>query len=309
MVQNLSALATFITVAKHQSFTKASKKLHLTQGAVSIQIKQLEEELGFKLFKRETRQIFLTQEGQDLLSVVEPAIKQIQTKVESIRSKGLDGTLTVTTLPSFASKWLIPRLMQFQRLYPEIDLRIHTSDHLVDFVSDKVDCAIRYGSGNYSDLFVDHIIDEIYCPVYSPDLVADGKPLEKPEDIQYFPILHDDYATEDYNIAWKKWAERMKVQELDVDRGLQYGQSDFVIQAAIAGQGIALARISLVGDDLKTGLLIPLYNSSLISEFSYFFVCPHEYKALPKVLAFKDWIIEKMREETIASSALLQIAT
>ncbi len=129
MIQNLSALATFVRVSKHLSFTKAAKELHLTQGAVSIQIKQLEEELEFKLFRRETRKIFLTEEGKELLTVVDPSLKHIQTKIESIKSKGLDETLTVSSLPSFASKWLIPRLLEFQRLFPQIDLRVHTSGH------------------------------------------------------------------------------------------------------------------------------------------------------------------------------------
>lgn len=305
-IQNLSALPTFVMVAKHLNFTKAAGELNLTQGAVSIQIRQLEEELGFALFKRYSRRIALTVEGKDLLEVVEPSLKQIATRIQTIKSRRLDDTLTVSTLPSFAAKWLIPRLLQFKRLYPEIDLRVHTSDHPVDFAGDRVDCAIRYGLGNYPGLYVEHIIDEVFFPVFSPDLIEPEKPLQHPADVRHYPILHDDYATEDYNITWKQWSESMGISDLDTDRGLQFGQSDFVIQAALAGQGIALAKISLAGDDLKSGLLVPLPNSSVLTKYSYYFVCPPEFSSIPKVSAFKNWIVERLKEEVQAAKIILK---
>jgi LysR family glycine cleavage system transcriptional activator len=307
MISNLSALYTFVQVSKHLNFTKAARDLNLTQGAVSIQIKQLEEELGFRLFHRDFRKISLTGEGKELLQVVEPALNHIMTKIESLKSRGLDETLTVSTLPSFAAKWLIPRLLQFQRLYPEIDLRVHTSEQPVDFIIEKVDCAVRYGWGDYPELFVEHIIDEVYFPVYSPDLLQPGKPLQKPEDVHNYPLLHDDYANHTSAFTWKEWAKAMKVSNLDFSRGFQFGQSDYVIQAAIAGQGIALTRISLAADDLKSGLLVPLDKSSVVSDLSYYFVCPPEYRSLPKVKAFREWIMEKMQKEAKDSEKYLSV--
>ncbi len=308
MVLNFSALLTFVIVAKHLSFTKAAKELHLTQGAVSIQIKQLEEDLGFVLFQRETRKIFLTREGKELLDTVDPALRQIQTRIKTIQSKGLDGVLTVSSLPSFASKWLIPRILQFQEKFPTIDLRVHTSAHLVDFINEKVDCAIRFGRGEYPELSVTHIVNEIYFPVCSPDLIKKDYPLKEPEDIKHYRLLHDDYAVDDYfNTTWKKWAKAIGKPDLDVGRGVQYGQSDFVLQAAIAGQGIALARITLVGDDLKAGLLQPLFNSSVQTEYSFYFVCPKAYENMHKVVVFRDWIIKKMQKEIQESKKLLGV--
>ncbi len=306
-MQNLSSLSTFVIAAKHLSFTKAAKELFLTQGAVSIQIKQMEEELGFKVFRREARNISLTEEGEDLLQSVKPALKQIQTTIESIHSKNQDSSLTISTLPSFAAKWLIPRLPQFQELYPDIALRVHTSDSLIDFTNDKIDCAIRFGLGNYPELFVTHLIDEIYFPVCGPGLIKKEHPLEDPEDIQYYQILHDDYAKEKHNVTWKRWAEIMNVPHLDLNRGLQYGQSDFVIQAAIAGQGIAMARISLVGDDLQAGHLIPLFNRVITTKYAFHFVCPEEYKAIEKVAVFRDWINKTMKKEQVLSGKMLKL--
>lgn len=305
MVTNLSALYTFIQVSKHLNFTKAAKELNLTQGAVSIQIKLLEEELGFRLFRRDVRKISLTREGTELLQVVEPALNHILAKIESLKSRGLEESLTVSTLPSFAAKWLIPRLLQFQRLYPAIDFRVHTSEQPVNFLVEKVDCAIRFGTGNYPELYVEHIIDEVYFPVYSPDLLQPGKPLQKPEDVHNYPLLHDDYACHPSAFTWKEWAEAMRVTNLDFKRGFQFGQSDYVIQAAIAGQGIALTRISLAADDLKSGLLVPLDSCGVVSDLSYYFVCPPEYQSLPKVKAFRKWIIETMQSEAKDSKKYL----
>ncbi|MBU2512907.1 transcriptional regulator GcvA [bacterium] len=306
MIQNLSQLYTFVVAARHLSFTKTAKDLFLTQGAVSIQIKHLEEELGFKLFLREARTISLTREGQELLQTVEPALKQIQARIEAIKSKNRDDSLVVSTLPSFAGKWLIPRILKFQGLYPDINLRIHTSDKLVDFANDKIDCAIRFGSGSYPGLFSVHLVDEFYFPVCSPDLITKEHPLEKPEDIQHYQLLHDDYAKLEGIITWEKWAEFMSISNLDFKRGLQYGQSDFVIQAAIARQGIAMARLSLVGNDLQAGLLVPAFNIPVKTDFSYYFVCPEEYKTLKKVMLFKDWIDKTMKSERDCTEKLLE---
>lgn len=295
---NLNALSTFVCVSRHLSFTKAAQELHLTQGAVSIQIKQLEQELGFQLFQRRTRKIFLTPEGMDLLEVVEPALARIQGKIGAIHSRDRDETLTVSTLPSLAAKWLIPRIPKFQTQYPEINLRIHTSDHMVDFFREKVDCSIRYGLGTYPGLSVRHIIDEVFLPVCSPGLIRPEHPLQDPEDIQYYQLLHDDYGIKDYNTTWKEWAEAMGVQHLDVERGLQFGQADFVIQAAIARQGIALARETLIGDDVKAGLLVPLFDSLVSTRYASYFVTPFDFEKKKKVTIFRDWVMENLQRET-----------
>jgi len=307
MSQNLNALSTFVCVSRHLSFTKASRELHLTQGAVSIQIKQLEQELGFQLFRRETRKIFLTLEGRELLEVVEPALARIEAKIEVIRSKDENETLTVSTLPSFAAKWLIPRIPQFQAQYPGINLRVHTSDHMVDFFREKVDCAIRYGLGDYPGLSVQHIIDEVFVPVCSPELITEEHPLISPDDIHYYQLLHDDYGTKDpFNTTWKEWAEAMGASQLDVDRGLEFGQADFVIQAAIARQGIALARESLIGADVKAGLLVPLFDSLVRTRFRSYFVTPFEYEKKEKVKIFRDWVMEMLQQETAELTRLLK---
>ncbi|NQU65837.1 MAG: transcriptional regulator GcvA [SAR324 cluster bacterium] len=306
LTQNLNALSTFVYVSRHLSFTKAALELNLTQGAVSIQIKQLEQALGFQLFRRETRKILLTAEGQELLEVVEPALMRIQTKIEAIQVQDEDEILTVSTLPSFAAKWLIPRIPIFQSRYPEINLRVHTCDHMVDFFKEKVDCAIRYGLGNYPGLSVHHLIDEVFVPVCSPDLITAAHPLQDPDDIQYYQLLHDDYGIKDYNTTWKEWADANGIRQLDVERGLQFGQADFVIQAAIARQGIALARETLIGDDVKAGLLLPLFGSKVRTKYASYFVTPFEFEKKEKVAIFRDWVMENLKRETAELGKLLK---
>ncbi len=295
MIQNLAVLPTFIRVAKHLSFTKAAKDLFLSQGAVSVQIKQLEEELGFSLFHRKVRKIFLTREGERLLKDITPALRTIQTSIESIRSTDETNRLTVSTLPSFAAKWLIPKITEFQQEHPQFTLRVHTGDDKVDFIAEQIDCAIRYGLGKYPDLHTTHLTDEIYFPVCHPDVRGSDQPLTNPEEIRRFRLLHDVRLLETFDISWQDWAEKMGLDDLDLSRGMQYDQCDYAIQGAIAGQGVALGRISLVEDDLKAGLLVPLFDHKLKSNFSYYFVHPEAYSDNPGLNLFKSWIIEQMK--------------
>ena len=295
MIQNLAVLPTFIQVARHLSFTKAAKDLFLSQGAISVQIKQLEEELGFSLFHRRVRKIFLTQEGERLLKAVEPALRTIQTSIESIRSTDETNRLTVSTLPSFAAKWLIPKITDFQREHPQFTLRVHTSEKKVDFMAEQIDCAIRYGLGKYPDLHTTHLTDEVYFPVCHPSVRNSNQPFSDPKEIRRFPLLHDVTLLETFDINWQGWAKNMGIDDLDLSGGMQYDQSDYAIQAAIAGQGVALGRISLVEDDLKAGLLVPLFDHKLKSKLSYYFVHPEEYSNNPGLNLFKSWIIQKMK--------------
>lgn len=295
MMQNLSTLATFVQVAKHMSFTKAAKELYLSQGAVSIQIKLLEEELGFSLFHRKIRKIFLTNEGERLLKVVEPALKKIQVSIESIRSSDELNRLSVSTLSSFATKWLIPRITRLQNEYPELTLKVHTSEKRVDFVSEQIDCAIRFGLGKYPGLNTTHLGDEEFFPVCHPRVRNNKEPFENPKQIRNFILLHDTCNLNGCNVEWEDWADQMGIKEMDLNRGLYFNQADYAIQAAIAGQGVALGRISLVENDLKAGLLVPLFTQRLRSTFSYYFVHPEEYRDSPVLNIFKQWIIRQMR--------------
>lgn len=296
MIQNLTALATFVKVSKHLSFTKAAKELYLSQGAVSVQIKQLEEELGFRLFHRKVRKIFLTREGERLLKTVEPALTRIQASIESIRSNDEVNRLTVSTISSFAAKWLIPKISDFQHEYPQLTLRVHTGDKPVDFMADQIDCAIRFGKGKYPGMNTTLLADEIYFPVCHPDLRGSKKPLKNPEDIRRFTLLHDVFSKGGSNLSWENWAESMGIEGLDFNRGIHYDQADYAIQAAIAGQGVALGRMSLVGNDLRGGLLVPLFDHKIKSNFSYYFVYPEEYATNQGINQFKQWITQKMKE-------------
>ncbi len=298
MTLNLTSLSTFICVTKHNSFTLAAKELFLTQGAVSSQIKQLENELGFQLFHRQVRKIYLTEDGKELLEVARPALNDIQLRIKFIRSKQMGGqVLTVSALNAFTSKWLVPRVLDFKALQPEIDLRIYTSPGHVDFVSERVDCAIRFGAGDYPGLSVTHLSDDIYFAVCSPGLIRKDHPLEKSEDIKHYQLLHDEITSEHSVISWEDWAKREKVTGLDMDRGLRYEGPHLVVQAALAKQGIALTCFSIVVDDIRSGLLVPLFKKAYGTRYSNYFVCPQEFEKNEKVRVFREWLRETLQKE------------
>lgn len=295
MLRNLAVLPTFVKVAKSLSFSKAAKELFLSPGAVSVQIKQLEEELGFKLFERKTRQIFLTRKGERFLGTVDPALTQIFAQVEAIRYMDQSDRLSVSTLPSFATKWLIPKLALFHQKHPALSIRIHTSENLIDFIAEQIDCSIRYGNGLYPGLDVTLLMEDWFYPVCHPKLVKENLPLKDFSEIAAYTLLHDVVVSAGSNISWLSWAKEVGVDHLDFNRGLLYNQADYAVQAAVSGQGVALARSSLVEDDIAAGHLVPLFDHKIKSSFCYYFVHPREFADNKGLKLFKEWIQEEMR--------------
>jgi|FEC22Drversion2_1045045.scaffolds.fasta_scaffold00408_18 LysR family transcriptional regulator, glycine cleavage system transcriptional activator len=287
----LNSLRAFVVAARHMSFSKASSELHVTPAAISQQIRQLEEQLDCELFRRSSRALALTEEGQACLPGLTEAFEKIVEALERIDATQETGPLTVSVAPSFAAKWLVPRLENFREVHPEIDVQIGAVMHIVDFTSEDVDCAIRYGAGGYDDLFAERILQETVFPVCSPLLLQNGAPPRHPADLGRFTLLHDASPDQDPSCPdWGMWLRAAGAHAVEVSRGLRFNQSSLVLEAAIAGQGVALAKGQLAAEDLRTGRLVRPFNVEQKLDFAYYLVCPRRKTSLAKVAAFRRWL-------------------
>lgn len=284
----LNALRVFESAARHLSFTKAAAELFVTQGAVSHQIKALEEFLGQPLFLRRNRKLLLTDTGQAYLLPVRKALDDLRWATRQLQEQDSQGVLTIAVLPSFAARWLVPRLARFRQRHPEIEIRLAPSAQVVDFSQNDMDVGIRYGRGRYPGLKAYRLMTEDIFPVCSPALLEGPHPLRTPADLAHFHLLHDDML-----VDWRTWLLAAGVDNIDADRGTVLDDSAMVIQAALTGQGIALARSVLVEDELKAGHLIRPFKLSLPAEFAYYFVCPEQAVERPKIVSFRDWLFSE----------------
>ena len=284
----LNALRAFEAAARQLSFTRAGQELHVTQAAISHQVKGLEEWLGLALFRRRGRAIVLTENGQSYHAAVREGLDILADATDRLTRRQDSGVLTVATLASFAAAWLVPRLGRFRAQHAEIDVRVAASDEIVDFARDDVDLAIRYGNGHWPGLEVVPLMTEDVFPVCSPDLLRGPHPLRQPDDLRHHTLLHDDMRE-----TWRLWLLAADVRGVDPDRGPGYNLSALVIHAAADGQGVALARSALVRDFLDDGRLIRPFELALPAEYAYYLVYPARAVTHPKVRAFRDWLLSE----------------
>ena len=292
----LNALRAFEAAARHLSFTRAAGELHVTQAAVSHQVKALEEHLGRKLFRRLNRALLLTDDGQAYLPSISRAFTLLNDATNDLLTKQAPGPLTVSALPSFAARWLVPRLGRFRQIRPDIDLRIDPSAELSDFAGGDVDVGIRYGRGKYPGMRADWLMTEDIFPVCSPALLEGPHPLRDPRDLQHQVLLHDDGHGD-----WRTWLLAAGVDRVDPARGPIFTDSSMLIQAAMAAQGVALARGVLAADELAAGRLVRPFTLSLSTEYAYYLVCPVNTAEQPKIAAFRDWLLDEARSESSAA--------
>lgn len=282
----LNALRAFEAAARHESFTRAAEELCVTQGAVSHQVKALEAELGVKLFNRERQRLVITEAGRSYLEVVRDALDRIAVGTERLLQRQ-SGSLTVSTSPNFASKWLVHRLGRFAELHPGIDLRISASLHHVDFAREDVDLAIRHGDGRAPGLHVARLCAEELVPVCSPKLRCRSG-LRVPLDLSRYTLLHVNDRSE-----WAKWMAAAGASNVNVSRGPVLNQASMALDAAVDGQGIALARSALAAWDLIAGQLVRPFELALPVPYAYWIVCPKVTAKLPKIVAFRDWLMSE----------------
>jgi len=265
---SLNAVRVFETVAQELNFTRAADRLNVTQGAVSRQIRQLEDEIGVALFRREGRQLALTEAGRQYRDVVESSLAALRQGTARLRHSSGSPRLNLTVLPSFAGRWLIARLQDFQATNPELNIWLGTSYEPIDFERDlEVDAGIRFGRGRWPNVHIVPLVEEQVAPVCTPDLAAQ---------------LRD------------TWLDANGVKRAVYEPRLS---NDFsvILRAAVEGQGVAMARDLLVADDLKAGRLVRPFPGSVPSQFNYFFVCSPRRAADPALIGFVDWLRAAMR--------------
>lgn len=288
----LNNLKAFEAAARHESFTRAAEELCVTQGAVSQQVKALEEGLGIKLFNRERQRLVITEAGRDYLTVVRDALDRIAVGTERLLQRQNAGVLTVSTSPDFAAKWLVHRLGHFAEAHSGIDLRVSATLHHVDFAREEVDLAVRHGDGNWPGLDAVQLSAEQLFTVCSPKLLSGRRRLGKPADILKFPLIHLDSRAD-----WTHWLRAAGVDEGAVTHGPVLNRASMVIDAAINGQGVSLARTTLAAWDLITGRLVRPFPDSLPLSKTYWIICPKATSGVPKIVTFRNWLLAEAAED------------
>ncbi len=283
----LNALRAFEAVARHLSFTGAADELGVTQGAVSQQVKKLEAHLGLLMFRRVHQGLLLTDAGQTYLPVVREAFDGLALGTRNLKSRERGGVLTVSVSAGFATKWLVPRSHRFHERHPDIDLRISTSQEHINFARGDVDLAVRHGDGIWPDLDAVCLMAENVFPVCSPALAEEPGGLKAPIDLRHHTLLRS--WRPDY---WPRWfAAAGAAGAVDTTRGPAFNDHSNAIQAAIDGQGVALGRTALVGDDLLAGRLVRPFERVIPADIAYWIVCPTGTGGRPKIVAFRDWLL------------------
>jgi len=287
----LNAVRAFEAAARHESFALAADELAVTPSAVSQQVKTLEEILGVGLFTRRPRGLSLTPAGRRYLPRLSEALDAIAEASRALAAGGDDRTLTVTALGSFAALWLVPRLAGFEAAAPEIDVRLATSDRVVDLAADGIDAGVRYGPGPYPGLHAEKLMEETVFPVCAPAL---ARRLTRPADLAEVALLHDASASGRFIYNWKTWARAHGLDGVDLERGSGFTNSTFLVQAAIAERGVMLGRSVLVADALATGALVRPFDLESPAGAAYWFVTLPETADLPKIRRFRDWLFAEV---------------
>jgi LysR family glycine cleavage system transcriptional activator len=286
----LAALRAFEAAARHVSYSRAAEELNLTHGAISFQMRVLKEALGVDLFKRSGRRMVLTPEGQRLFGYVRDGFARFEQGMEDVRAARRGQMLTVSVHPGLASYWVIPRLADFQRRHPEIDVSLLPNTALTDFSREDIDMALRYGPGNWPGLIAVKLMDEEVFPVCSPRF-NNGVLPKQPRDLADLPLLRDARQ------PWSDWFKSIGLDLPEPERGPIYNEPSLVLQAAVAGQGIALARGALARPGIEAGHLVRLFPRGVRARFSYYIVYPPAAAAAPRVVAFRDWLLQQAGTE------------
>lgn len=283
----LLALHVFESAARHGSYTRAADELHVTHSAISQQIRALESTLGVALFAREGRQMLLTKEGTLLFKRIQPALRQLGRALTEIEEHKRAPSITVTTLQSFANRWLLPRLGKFQKLQPDVDVHIQASPDLKDLERREADIAIRYGLGRWKGCDAVKLMDEWLFPVCSPAFNK-GRLPASPTSLKRYRILRDDCDME-----WNAWSSEAGIDPAEFLHGANYSDSNLMLNAALAGQGIAIGRSALVSEDLAAGRLVPVCDVIAQGPFSYYIATASQVAKSPQLVAFEQWLLKE----------------
>ena len=289
-------LRAFEAVARHLNFRAAAEEMALTQSAVSRQIQSLEDEVGVPLFLRHTRAVELTTAGAQLLLAVQQALPRVDGAVRQIRQSAGRRSVSLTTFASFASMWLIPRLEAFQRAHPDIDIRIDASDAAVDLEVADVDIALRYGPAENMPASAHRLFGESLTPVASPWLIKSSPPIRAPKDVAGFTLIEagDAYRSHLQWLTWRRWLDTHGLPKAQPRRWLYFNYAYQMVQAALTGQGVVLARSTLVAESLANGDLVEvLPHHRLDSPMTYWLIVAPRSAQRPETRDFCAWLHEQ----------------
>lgn len=284
----LNAIKAFEAAARHESFSRAADELFVTHGAVSHQIRALEEELGIALFARDGKRVRLTDVGRHYATQIRGALMTIADATRQVRAGDRERRLIVSMLSSFAARWVTPRIGSFIEANPQWDLELLSTNALADFVHDDIDAAIRFGYGRYPGLHAELLLEEIFFPACSPHFNGGDLP-KTPADLANVPLLRSD------DELWRPWFDAAGLTDWpEPKRGVLYQDSSNLLQAAIDGQGVALTRRSLAMHEIAAGRLVRLFDVDGPSPWQYYFICPPQMLQTARVKAFRNWVFEEV---------------
>ncbi len=289
----LNAVRVFEAAARHQSFAAAAEELNVTPSAVSHAVRTLEEFFGLALFHRAHRQVSLSRAGGAYLPPVQEALQALGRAGAELAQENAANALTLSLSPSFAVGWLMPRLSSFQLLHPEYEVRLTTSIELVDFAATDMDAAVRTGSGNWPGLVAHRLMREEPVPVCSPALLADPEVLSRPEDLARTPLLHDLPRLG----LWQSWLSAAGIDHPDPVAGPKFQTAALTVEAAAGGLGVALSNRSFVEEALRLGRLVIPFDIAIGSQTTHYLVYPEDRAELPRIAAFRDWLLAEARGE------------
>lgn len=281
------ALRALEAAARHRSYSRAADELAVTHGAVSQQIRRLEEELGATLFVRQGNQMAPTPAARALAGQVGEALATLRRGVEAVRVQA-HAPLVISTVPAFATRWLGPRLARMTAEVGETELSLRVETRMADFVTDGVDAGLRHGDGNWPGLAVQPLFEDKLFPVASPELLA-RHPLTSLADLAAAPLLHHAIW------PWRLWFDRLGLSESPEARGLVFEDSAMLLDAAVQGMGVALGRSGLMGEDLKAGRLVRLFSEEICPDLGYYLVWRPDSPKLPRILRLRDWLVADVR--------------
>ncbi|WP_404288464.1 transcriptional regulator GcvA [Microvirga sp. RSM25] len=305
----LNSLRAFEAAARHLSFEKAGDEIAVTASAVGQQVKSLEAWLGRPLFVRQpSRGVVLTPLGEHYAASLSDILDRLDGATAQALRSDRSNVITVSSMPSFAAGWLIPRLGSLKEQHPDLEVRVSVDTRLADFAREDVDVAIRFGRGNYPGLRTDLLMEEFFFAVCSASLLGNpSRPMNEPADLRHHTLLHESVESIPDYTTWERWLAALGVTGVDTSRGPRFTHTYLCLQAAASGQGVALATNVLIGDYLQAGRLVQPFPQQVKGSYQYYVVCPEATADRPALAAFRGWLLEEARVHA-AEAARQQLA-
>jgi len=285
----LNPLRAFEAAARHMSFTRAAAEMNVTQGAISRQVRALEDFLGFELFERTPKGVEVTENGRIYVNALTEAFEQIARATDEIVTARTHTVLTIRGYTTFLVRWLMPLLPEFQVKYPNIEVRLVSGSDTVNFERDNIDIGIRYGLGRWKGLESDLLFFDALLPVCSPKLL-DATKLQHPRDLARATLLHLNLRRDD----WPDWLAAAGQENLEPANSLYLEDLGIVYQCAVAGLGVAIGQLAYVRDDLMSSRLVAPFDLVLTRPKGYFLVCPKDRIDVTKIMTFRNWLRERV---------------